>query len=92
MAMAREEKRQELERSRADQSGMANAREPVASARAMLEDAQALTLQVERLLAHPSFQSAESDTFRVRLARAHCLSLLDQISELMGRQNIDLPA
>jgi hypothetical protein len=52
--------------------------------RELLEEAQTLAVQIERLLASPSCQLCEAEAFRVRLARAHTLSLLDQLSELLG--------
>ncbi len=56
-----------------------------ASLRDVLEQAQGLAVEIERLLTSPRFDYAESDTFRIRLARAHTLSLLDQLSELLGK-------
>ena len=58
----------------------------VASAAALrktLEEAQELAVQIERLLSNPRADFAEADAFRVRLARAHTLSLLDQLSDLL---------
>ena len=54
------------------------------STREALERAQELAEQVEDLLTHLGQEVADSDTIRVRLARAHTLSLLDQLSELLG--------
>ena len=53
------------------------------SMRELLEEAQGLAVQIERLLTSPGCQSTDSDTLRIRLARAHTLSLLDQLSELL---------
>jgi hypothetical protein len=52
--------------------------------RETLQEAQELAAQIERLLTSPRCSFAEADAFRVRLARAHTLSLLDQLSELLG--------
>jgi hypothetical protein len=52
--------------------------------REVLAQARALAEQIERLLTSPRCNFAESDGFRVRLARAHTLSLLDQLGELLG--------
>jgi hypothetical protein len=51
--------------------------------RGALEEAQALATQAEQLLAKLSQERADSNSFRIRLARAHALSLLDQLSELL---------
>jgi hypothetical protein len=51
--------------------------------RELLEEAQGLAVQIERLLTSPGCQTTDSDTLRIRLARAHTLSLLDQLSELL---------
>ena len=53
------------------------------STRELLEEAQALAVQIEHLLTSPGCQTTDSDTLRIRLARAHTLSLLDQLSELL---------
>ena len=52
----------------------------------MLEQAHALASEIEGLLTSVSQEVANSDSFRVRLARAHTLSLLDQLSELIGQR------
>ena len=52
--------------------------------RSLLEEAHLLATQIERLLNSPSCELSDSETFRVRLARAHTLSLLDQLSDLLG--------
>jgi len=52
--------------------------------RELLEEAHTLAMQIERVLASPSCQMSESEAFRVRLARAHTLSLLDQLAELLA--------
>jgi hypothetical protein len=59
-------------------------REEVPSAKEILEQAHALASEVEGLLTTLSRGVADADTFRVRLARAHTLSLLDQLAELIG--------
>lgn len=59
-------------------------RDDVASARELLEQAQELAAQIEGLLTKLGQSGSDADTFRVRLARAHTLSLLDQLSELIG--------
>jgi hypothetical protein len=59
-------------------------REDVPSAKELLEQAHALASEVEGLLTKLSRGVADADTFRVRLARAHTLSLLDQLAELIG--------
>jgi hypothetical protein len=51
--------------------------------RDLLQEAQGLAVQIEQLLTSPGCQTADSDTLRIRLARAHTLSLLDQLSELL---------
>ena len=51
--------------------------------RELLEEAQGLAVQIERLLTSPGCQTTDSGTLRIRLARAHTLSLLDQLSELL---------
>lgn len=58
-----------------------------AAVREILEEAQELAAQIERLLTSPRCNFPESDAFRVRLARAHTLSLLDQLSELLGPED-----
>jgi hypothetical protein len=68
------------------QHGAAVAEGPV-PARTVLEEAHAFAVQIERLLTGPQCDFAEADTFRVRLARAHTLSLLDQLSELIGSRD-----
>jgi len=55
-----------------------------ASVRETLEEAKELAAQIERLLTSPRCNFPEGDSFRIRLARAHTLSLLDQLSELLG--------
>jgi len=62
-----------------------------AEARSALEDALALAHQIDRLLNAASAASPDSDAFRVRLARAHTLSLVDQLSELVGSRTSALP-
>jgi hypothetical protein len=49
----------------------------------LLEQARALAAQVDRLLVNAGEKVLPADAFRVRLARAHALSLLDQLSELV---------
>jgi hypothetical protein len=49
----------------------------------LLEQAHGLAAQIEGLLTEVGHEVAESDNFRVRLARAHTLSLLDQLAELL---------
>jgi len=56
---------------------------PGMTTREILEEARALAVQIERLLTNPGCQTTDSDTLRIRLARAHTLSLLDQLSELL---------
>jgi hypothetical protein len=56
----------------------------VGTMREALEEAVGLAVQIDRLLTSPQCTMAEVDTFRIRLARAHTLSLLDQLSELIG--------
>jgi hypothetical protein len=51
--------------------------------RDVLEEAQALAARAEQLLANLSQDRGEANAFRIRLARAHALSLLDQLSELL---------
>jgi hypothetical protein len=58
----------------------------------VLEKAHAMAKQIERLLMSPSCHMPSSDTFRIRLARAHALSLLDQLSELVSRRPSDRPS
>jgi hypothetical protein len=58
--------------------------------RETLEEAQDLAVQIERLLSNPRCDFSEADAFRVRLARAHTLSLLDQLSELLGPEESGL--
>ncbi len=58
-------------------------RDEALSAKDLLEQAQALAAEVEELLTKVG-KVADTDAFRVRLARAHTLSLLDQLSELLG--------
>ena len=60
------------------------ARESRASAQDMLEEARSLAAQIEGLLTDLGRDVAESDNFRVRLARAHTLSLLDQLAEMLA--------
>ncbi|SRR5258708_6376957 len=54
-----------------------------ATTRELLEEAQCLAVQIEHLLTSPRCQTGDSDTLRIRLARAHTLSLLDQLWELL---------
>jgi hypothetical protein len=54
------------------------------STRALLKQAQDLAVQIERLLETPIREEDEACTFRMRLARAHTLGLLDQLEELVG--------
>jgi hypothetical protein len=54
--------------------------------RQLLEQAQGLAIQIERLLTSPGCQTPDSDALRIRLARAHTLSLLDELSELLEPQ------
>ena len=54
------------------------------SSKDLLEQAQALAGQIDELLTHLGRQVSESDAFRVRLARAHTLSLLDQLSDMIA--------
>jgi hypothetical protein len=54
------------------------------SAQGLLEQAHRLAGQIEALLQDVGREVTESDNFRVRLARAHTLSLLDQLAELLG--------
>src|SRR5262249_11231183 len=60
------------------------ARNEVPSSKEILEQAHALASEIEELLMTLSRGIADADTFRVRLARAHTLSLLDQLAELIG--------
>jgi hypothetical protein len=64
-----------------------NRSQSVASVRETLAEAQELAVQIERLLTSPRCDFPEADSFRVRLARAHTLSLLDQLSELLGPED-----
>jgi hypothetical protein len=73
--------------SRAKDDRLRGPREEVPSARDLLEQAHALAAQVEGLLTEVSHEVSDSDTFRVRLARAHTLSLLDQLAELLGARS-----
>ena len=52
----------------------------------VLQKAHAMAMQIEKLLMNPACSIPSADTFRVRLARAHALSLLDQLSELVSRR------
>jgi len=54
------------------------------SAKDLLEQARALAAQIEELLTDLGREVPESDTYRVRLARAHTLSLLDQLSDMIA--------
>jgi hypothetical protein len=58
-------------------------RDETTNVREVLEEAQALATQAEQLLANLSQDRGDANTFRIRLARAHALSLLDQLSELL---------
>ena len=75
MGTAREDDVKE-DRARGVRSGTMTTRD-------LLEEAQGLAVQIERLLTSPGCQTTDSDTLRIRLARAHTLSLLDQLSELL---------
>jgi hypothetical protein len=59
-------------------------RDEVPTPKELLEQAHALASEIEGLLMTLSRGVADADTFRVRLARAHTLSLLDQLAELIG--------
>jgi hypothetical protein len=68
-------------------------REDATHVRGVLEEARALATQAEYLLATLSRDSTDSSTFRMRLARAHALSLLDQLADLLeARPSGDGPA
>jgi hypothetical protein len=68
-------------------------RDEVPSPKELLEQAHELASEIEGLLTSLSRGIADADTFRVRLARAHTLSLLDQLAELIGsRQSAHGPA
>src|SRR4051794_8418052 len=54
------------------------------SPRALLEEAQDLAVRIENLLESPVHDGDEASAFRLRLARAHTLGLLDQLEELVG--------
>src|SRR3954471_16392485 len=54
------------------------------STRALLEEAQELAVRIESLLGSPVHDGEEACAFRLRLARAHTLGLLDQLEELVG--------
>jgi hypothetical protein len=58
-----------------------------ASASDLLEKAHVLAGEIEELLTQVSQEASKSDAFRVRLARAHTLSLLDQLAELLGTRD-----
>jgi hypothetical protein len=58
-----------------------------ASASDLLEKAHALAGEIEQLLTEVGHEAGESNAFRVRLARAHTLSLLDQLAELLGTRS-----
>jgi hypothetical protein len=68
----------------AEENRSRSVRGDLMSAKDLLEQAMGLAAQIEGLLTHLGREVPESDTFRVRLARAHTLSLLDQLSELLG--------
>jgi hypothetical protein len=59
-------------------------RDEPARAGELLEHARSLAMQIERLLDDLGHQIDSPDSFKVRLARAHTLGLLDQLSELAG--------
>ncbi len=61
------------------------------SAKELLEQAQALAMQIEGLLMRFGQEDGHCDAFRVRLARAHTLSLLDQLTDLMGDRPSMMP-
>jgi hypothetical protein len=61
-----------------------SARDDSMSAKDLLEQARALAAQIEELLTHLGREVSESDKYRVRLARAHTLSLLDQLSDMIA--------
>jgi hypothetical protein len=64
-------------------------RDDAADAHELLEQAQELAVQIETLLARLGQFDGHGDSFRVRLARAHTLSLLDQLTDLMrGRPSV----
>jgi hypothetical protein len=65
-------------------------RDDATSAKELLEQAQALAMQIESLLMRFG-QEGQCDAFRVRLARAHTLSLLDQLTDLMGDRPSIMP-
>ena len=64
-------------------------RDRASEVRAALEEAHALATEAEQLLATVSQDRTDSNTFRIRLARAHALSLLDQLSELLEARPSD---
>jgi len=68
-----------------------NARDDATSAKELLEQAQALAVQIESLLMRFGESDGHCDAFRVRLARAHALSLLDQLTDLMGDRPSMMP-
>jgi hypothetical protein len=50
----------------------------------VLAEALALAVRVERLLAHPVPELEVGGHYRMRLARAHVLGLIDQLSVMVG--------
>ena len=68
-----------------------NHRSGIADARSALEDALALAVRIEQLLSEAAPRCPENDAFRVRLARAHTLGLVDQLSELTGTRSSAAP-
>jgi hypothetical protein len=60
-----------------------------------LEQALALAREAEALLGHVPARANDPELFRIRLARAHALALIDQLAELVGQpavRPVDAPA
>jgi hypothetical protein len=55
-----------------------------AGATTPLEEAQSLAVRIDALLENALGQAPEASAFRMRLARAHALGLLDQLGELLS--------
>ena len=82
-----------LEKKTGDDRSRALRDEHGKGAQDLVEQAHRLAGQIEALLQDLGGEVAESDAFRVRLARAHTLSLLDQLADLLGpRSSIPSPS
>lgn len=66
-----------------DQASFMGPGEVASEASVLLREAQVLAVRVDALLEEALTRSPEPSAYRVRLARAHALGLLDQLANLL---------